>query len=204
MTSTPTIAGLSVDELRSAVGVRYGRVATHPSEGFNFPVGRAFAEAIGYPPEILDGLPASASQSFAGVAYLPGWIAAKPEATVVDLGCGAGLDSLIVAQRLADEGELLAVDYSTEMAALVRANARAAGLANVRVLHSAAEQLPLETASTDIVIANGIFNLSPEKERIVSEIARILKPGGNMTAAEIILTEDIPAAERATLDDWFR
>lgn len=204
MTSTRTIADLNVDELRNAVVARYGRVATHPGEGFNFPVGRDFAEAIGYPPEVLDDLPASASQSFAGVAYLPDWVATQPDATVVDLGCGAGLDALIVASRLSDDGQLVGVDYSAEMAALARKNATAAGRSNMRVVEAEVEQLPLADASVDVVIANGIFNLSPEKERVVSEIARILKPGGIMTAAEIVLTEDIPAEERGTLDDWFR
>ena len=204
MTSTRTIANLSVDELRSAVVARYGRVATHPGEGFNFPVGRAFAEAVGYPSEMLDSLPASASQSFAGVAYLPGWVVVESNATIVDLGCGAGLDSLIVASRLRGDGQLISVDYSADMAALARVNAQASGSSNVRVVEAAVEQLPIEEASVDVVIANGIFNLSPEKERVVNEIARILKPGGAMTAAEIVLTEDIPAEERATLDDWFR
>lgn len=198
------LADLSAEDLRAAVGERYGKVASEPDGSFNFPVGRAFAEAIGYPADFLDRLPQTASASFAGVAGLPAWLDLKPGMTVVDLGCGAGLDTLMAADRVGPKGRVIGVDISSEMAALARDNAAEAGFANVEVIESPVEQLPLGSASVDAVIANGIVNLAPEKERLVAEVARVLKPGGAMTAAEIVLTEDIPGSQRATLDDWFR
>lgn len=198
------LAELSSEELRSAVGERYGEVATSPRGSFNFPVGRAFAEAVGYPPDLLDRLPDTVSASFAGVAGLPVWLSLKPGMTVVDLGCGAGLDTLVAAGQVGRDGRVIGVDVSAEMAALARRNVAAAGFTNVEIVESPVEQLPLAGASVDAVIANGIVNLSPEKERLVAEVARVLRPGGTMTAAEIVLTEDIPRSQRATLDDWFR
>lgn len=198
------LADISAEDLRAAVGERYGEVASEPDGSFNFPVGRAFAEAIGYPADLLDRLPETASASFAGVAGLPLWLDLKPGMTVVDLGCGAGLDSLMAVEQVGPRGRVIGVDVSSEMAALARRNAATAGFANVEIIESPVERLPLADASVDAVIANGIVNLSPEKERLVAEVARILKPGRAMTAAEIVLSEDIPRSQRATLDDWFR
>ncbi|MEA2594390.1 MAG: arsenite methyltransferase [Thermomicrobiales bacterium] len=197
------IQNLAPDELRRAVAERYGQVARQPTGAFNFPVGRAFAGAIGYPPHLLDALPTAAA-SFAGVAYLPAWTALAPGETVVDLGCGAGLDTLIVAQTVGPGGRVHAVDVSAEMVELAQANARAAGLENVVAHHAPVEALPLPDAAADVAIANGVFNLAPEKERAAGEVFRVLKPGGRLVGAEIVLTEDVPRAARATLDDWFR
>lgn len=195
---------LPAAELRAAVAQRYGRVATCPETPAGFPVGRAFAEAVGYPAELLDTLPAAASASFAGVAALPRWLALAAGMTVVDLGCGAGLDTLIAARQVGPAGRVIGIDASTDMAQLARRNAEAVAATNVTILTAPVEETPLEDGLADAIIANGIVNLSPEKERLVGEIARLLKPGGALTAAEIVLREEIPLSERATLEDWFR
>lgn len=198
------LSELAVDELRSAVGERYGQVATDPAGEFNFPVGREFAEAIGYPTETLDALPAAASRSFAGVAYYHPWANLSPGEFVLDLGCGAGLDMLMEAQAVGETGRVCGIDVAEPMVALARKIAAEDGLTNVAVIQSPVEHLPLEGASFDVVTANGIINLAPEKEQLAGEISRVLRPGGRFVAAEIVLREDVPASERATLDDWFR
>ena len=204
MTQAQQVANRTADELRRAVADRYGAVALCPTAGFPFPVGRAFAAAVGYPADVLDSLPAAAVASFTGVTYLPAWTGLKTGEVVVDLGCGAGVDALIAARSVGPDGRVHAVDLTREMAELARANARAAGLPNVDVHRAAVEALPLADAVADVVTANGVFNLAPEKERAIAEAFRALKPGGRLVAAEIVLTRDVPWAERSTLDDWFR
>src|SRR5687767_13379511 len=133
MMGTSQISDLTAEELRQAVAARYGQVACDPSGPFTFPVGRAFAEAFGYPPATLDALPAAAIASFAGVTNLPLWTAFTPGEVVVDLGCGAGLDTLIASRTVGETGHVHAIDLSEAMVELARANAREAGLANVEV-----------------------------------------------------------------------
>jgi arsenite methyltransferase len=202
--TAPLIAELTPEQIRTAVVDRYGHVATDPTGSFNFPVGRTFAEAVGYPAATLDSLPDEASRSFAGVTYYHGRTNLQPGETVLDLGCGAGMDMLIAARAVGTTGKVIAVDYSEEMATLARANAKRAGVANVAVHHAPIERLPVADATIDVAQANGVFNLSAAKEQAVSEVYRALKPGGRLIAAEIALTRDVPAAERATLQDWFR
>jgi arsenite methyltransferase len=204
MNHSEPISTLSPDDIRNAVADRYGQVAAQPDGPFNFPVGRAFAVAIGYPAGLLTTLPAAAVDSFAGVTYAHDRTALQPGETVLDLGCGGGMDALIAARVVGPAGRVLAVDYSAPMVALARDNARAAGVANLRVEHAAIEELPFATASVDVVQANGVFNLSPEKERALAETWRVLRPGGRLMAAEIVLQHTIDDSERATLDDWFR
>ncbi len=204
MIESPRGMGLAPDDLRQAVAARYGQVALHPTGTFTFPVGRAFAEAVGYPSAILDALPATASASFAGVTYLPAWSDVGCGEVVVDLGCGAGLDTLIAARAVGPDGGVHAVDFSEEMVALARANVLATGFRNVSSHHAPVEELPLANDVADVVVANGVFNLSPAKEQAISEAHRVLKPGGRLVGAEIVLTQDLPRSARDTLEDWFR
>ena len=211
MGTSPRLASMSPQTIRDAVADRYGQVATDPTGDFNFPVGRDFALAIGYPQALLDALPAAASRSFAGVTCYHGRLsahhgrtAAQPGETVLDLGCGAGLDAILAARAVGPAGQVIAVDNAPAMVALARDNAAAAGATNLRVEEAAIEALPLADASVDMVQSNGVFNLSPEKDRAVAEVWRVLKPGGRLIAAEIALHEAIADADRATLQDWFR
>jgi arsenite methyltransferase len=204
MTSSPPTLALDPVVLRDAVAARYGSVAVDPTATFPFSVGRTYAEAVGYPPAVLDALPPSAVDAFTGVTYLPGWMELVPGQRVVDLGCGAGVDTLIAAERVGQDGLVEAIDLAPEMVKLTRRNVQTAGAPNVTVQHGAVEALPLPDAVADVVMANGVFNLAPDKERALAEALRVLKPGGCFMAAEIVLTRDVPFAERNTLDDWFR
>lgn len=204
MTPPPRLTDVTPEGIRSAVADRYGDVATHPAGRFTFPVGRDFAEAIGYPPDELDAVPPPAVASFAGVTHLARWTDVARGEIVVDLGAGAGLDTLIAARRVGAEGTVHAVDLSDKMVRLARANAEAAGLRNVQVHQAPVEDVPLSNALADVVIANGVLNLAPEKEQAVAEAYRMLKPGGRYVGAEIVLAQALSDAERSSLEDWFR
>jgi len=198
------LSDLTPDDIRAAVAERYGGVAADPAGSHGFPVGRAFAEAVGYSADELDWLPEAASASFAGIAAPLAWAELGVGERVVDLGCGAGMDTLLAARAVGPDGRATGVDLSPEMAALARANAAAAGLENVEIVEAPVEVLPLADASADVVLANGVFNLAPGKAEAMREAFRVLRPGGRLVGAEIVLTEDIPRAERNSLDDWFR
>lgn len=202
--AAPMIADLNAEEIRAAVAARYGQVATDPEAAYNFPVGRAFAAAIGYPAATLDRLPPAASRSFAGVTYLHERTRLAPGETVLDVGSGAGLDLLIAAAAVAPGGRVIGVDDAAEMVALARDNAARVGAANVTVCRAPIEALPVPEDAVDVVEANGVFNLSAAKERAAAEAYRVLRPGGRLIAAEIALQQEIAADERASLHDWFR
>lgn len=204
MSPASLLATLTPEEIREAVGDRYGLVATDPGGSFNFPVGRDFALAVGYPPETLAALPEAASRSFAGVTHYHERTALRPGETILDLGCGAGLDAILAARAVGPTGRVIAVDSSGPMVALAAANAARAGATNLAVERATVEALPLADRSVDVAQANGVFNLSPEKERAIGEVWRVLKPGGRLIAAEIALHEAVADADRATLQDWFR
>jgi arsenite methyltransferase len=204
MTESTCLSDLSPDDLRQAVADRYGKVALDPEASFGFPVGRDFAISVGYDPAGLDALPAAASASFAGVTALARRANAQPGQRVVDLGCGAGLDTLISARAVGPDGTVTGIDLSAEMAALARENAALAGLDNVEIVVAPVEALPLPDGSADLVTANGVFNLAPGKAEAIFEAARVLVPGGRLVGAEIVLSEDIPREQRNTVQDWFK
>jgi len=190
--------------LRSAVRERYDAVATNPEGSFNFRVGRDFALALGYPAVVLDQLPAETVKRFTGVATPVFQAAIEAGERVLDLGCGAGLDSAVAARAVGPSGSVLAIDFAGGM---VRQTARMAAqlaLNHVRVIQAEAEHLPLATASIDCVLVNGLFNLAPDKRAVLEEVARVVTPGGRLVAAETVLTQPLEEDEVGGLEDWFR
>jgi SAM-dependent methyltransferase len=192
------------DEIKCAVAERYGQVAATPGEKFNFPVGRKFAESVGYPPELLDRLPQGMWESFTGAGNPQLFVDARPGETLLDLGCGAGLDLYLYAQKIGPTGKLLGLDLAQPMLDKARHNLAAAGVFNVEWLHAAADKIPLPDNSVDLVTANGIYNLSPDKDAVMREVARVLKPGGRTVFAEIVLKSELPQEIRREITDWFR
>jgi len=197
------VSSTSVSSLREGVQEAYSRAAEHPREDHPFPVGRNFAENVGYPANLLRRLPAVSVQVFAGVSNLSILAEIPQGTTVLDLGCGGGLDSIIAARRTGTQGQVFGVDFSPAMLKCAKQGLLEAGVNNVRVYSADAERLPIEDNSVDVALANGIFNLNPQRSRIFSELARVVKPGGSVYAAELILRE-APAEEvQATATNWF-
>jgi arsenite methyltransferase len=190
-------------QLREGVWQAYSTVAEQPEAEHPFAVGRAFAERLGYPTETLNSLPHASVEAFTGVSNVAIFADILEGATVLDLGCGAGLDSLIAAQRVGPYGKVIGVDFSEAMLTRARQSAVEAGISNVEFRCGDAEALPLETRSIDVALVNGIFNLNPAREAIFRELARVVRPGGAVYAAEMILREPLPEAEQNDLDNWF-
>jgi len=197
-------AGFSAEELRAAVAQCYSDVAARPDGAYPFRVGRAFALALGYPAEVLDQVPATAIEAFTGVSCPPLRARIDPGETVVDLGCGAGLDVLLLARAVGREATVIGVDSSRTMVERAQRGIALAGVTNARVIEARADDTGLPSGFADCVIANGILNLSVDKQAIVQEIARVLKPDGRFFLTEITLTEALPADSVKELDDWFR
>src|SRR5712671_6110320 len=169
---------LDTQVLRAEVSKVYSRVATDPDGDFHFHRGSAYAaECLGYNPAELAALPAECTASFAGIANPHTIAPILPGETVLDIGCGAGMDLLLAARRIGPKGRAIGVDMTPAMAEKTRACARSAGLDNLEARLGDALQLPVDDASIDVVISNGVINLVPDKEKAYAEIFRVLKPG---------------------------
>ena len=190
------------DIILTAVERMYTDVATLPDQEFHFPTGRRACELVGYPARDLDPLPARALESFAGVGYPFAADVIRPGDTVLDIGSGSGTDALIAARLVGPDGEVLALDMTAAMREKLRENAREAGLENVRVLDGDAESLPLPDASVDVVTSNGVLNLVPDKQAAISEIGRVLRPGGRVQIADIVVGTEPSEACRSQPELW--
>ena len=195
---------MSGADIKRAVKDKYSQVALTPSAKFNFPVGRKFAESVGYPAEMLDALPPSMSESFTGAGNPQPYADPKPGETVLDLGCGAGLDLYFYANAVGDGGKVHGLDISKAMIEKTRRNLESAGIRNVAFLNAPADAIPMSDQSVDLVTANGIYNLSPDKDAVMREVYRVLKAGGRTVFAEIVLKSPLPEEIRKNIDDWFR
>jgi arsenite methyltransferase len=196
--------GLTADAVRAAVRDRYSEVGADPSQSFTFPVGRQFAEAVGYPVDLLECLPPGATGAFAGVACPVPHAALTTGETVLDLGCGGGLDSLYAGTRVGPSGHVVGIDFAPAMIARAQQSLVDAGMPWVEARLSDGSCLPLSDSSVDAALVNGIFNLNPDKQALLAEVHRVLKPGGRLVGAEIILTAPLPPEAGHSLDDWFR
>jgi SAM-dependent methyltransferase len=190
-------------KIREGVRRAYSAAADRPEDEHPFPVGRAFAERLGYPAGLLESLPSASVAAFAGVSNVAILADLPPGAAVLDLGCGAGLDALIAAERVGLGGSVVGVDFSDSMLARARRGAAEAGRGNVEFRWGEAESLPLEDRSVDVALINGIFNLNPARDAIFRELTRVLRPGGAVFAAELILREPLPPEEQADPSNWF-
>jgi len=199
---TETFAPVDVERLRSEVKLKYRDVATNPERGFHFHVGRPLAEMLDYPMDVVDALPPRVVESFAGVNNPFSMGELRPGESVLDIGSGAGFDSLLAAQMVGPEGHVTGVDMTPEMRDKARANASLVGLGNVEFVDGLAENLPLPDASVDVVISNGAINLCPDKLAVYREIARVLKPGGRLQIADVVVQKPLPDDAVADIDLW--
>jgi SAM-dependent methyltransferase len=189
--------------LRELVRDAYSAAARDPASRHPFPVGRTFAESIGYPSDVLDSIPASAIEGFAGVSNVALFADIPTGVVVLDVGCGAGLDALIAARRTGPSGRVVGVDFSAIMLERAGHAAATAGLTNLELRQADAERLPVSDGSIDVALVNGIFNLNTDRASIFRELARAVRPGGHVFCAELILTEPLPADEAACPTNWF-
>jgi len=194
---------LDTRKLREEIQCIYARVATDPSGEFHFHRGPDYAaEFLRYDRGALAQLPPESTASFAGVAN-PHRIAPIEEgSTVVDIGCGAGMDLLLAARSVGPRGHAIGVDMTEAMAEKARASARAAGLENVEIRLGDAMSLPLDDSSVDVVISNGVLNLTSDKSIAFGEVFRILKPGGRFLYADIIVATELSESIRKDIDLW--
>jgi arsenite methyltransferase len=196
-----TAIPVDVDVLRDEIQKTYTGVSTRPEEEFIFPTGRPWAEDLGYPPELAN-VPEASVESFAGVAnhFVLGGI--EEGATVLDLGCGAGTDLLIAAQMVGPQGRAIGIDMTPSMLDRARQSAHEMGLENVELHEGLIEKLPLEDASVDVVISNGVIDLVPDKDVVLAEIDRVLRPGGRLQIADVIIHKEVSEDARKRIDLW--
>ena len=194
---------LVAEDIREAVRHAYSKAAEAPEENHPFPVGRAFAESVGYPGKLLESLPSVAVDAFAGVSNVAIFAEITAGDHVLDLGCGAGLDSLIAATRVGPTGRVAGIEFSASMIARARQAAEIHGAANIHFVGSSAENLPMPADSLDVAIINGIFNLNPARDAIFRELARVIRKGGSVFVAELILREPLPPEAVMDPSNWF-
>jgi arsenite methyltransferase len=193
--------GLDIGLLKSEIKKTYASVSAQPEADFIFPTGRAWAEDLGYPEE-LAAVPETAVESFAGVANP--WALGRLERgeRVLDLGCGAGTDTLVAAQMVGPEGRVTGIDMTPEMLAKARAAAGELGAGNVELVEAEAERLPFPDASFDVVISNGVIDLIPDKDAVFAELERVLRPGGRIQIADVTIQQPVSEQGRRKIDLW--
>ncbi|CAN5819917.1 hypothetical protein BH24CHL4_BH24CHL4_14460 [soil metagenome] len=193
---------LDVTQLRSAIQVEYADVAAFPLKGFHFHTGRLLADRLGYPADRVASLPDSVVESFAGVGNPFAWGDLHEGEAVVDLGSGAGLDSLLAAQMVGPSGMVVGVDMTPDMVEKSTRNAASLGLSNAAFQKGFLEALPLPDASADVVISNGVINLCPDKAQVLSEAFRVLRPGGRMQVSDIVVSKPVDDEGKADIALW--
>jgi SAM-dependent methyltransferase len=196
------VAGLNVDALRHAIREEYAAVAAEPERGFHFHTGRPLARILGYADEWLAGIPEPTLASFAGTGNPFSLGALRAGERIVDVGCGAGIDSLIASKMVGPAGRVVGVDMTPQMLEKARASAAAMGTTTVDFRQGYAEELPVPDAWADVVISNGVMNLFPDKAAGLREMARVLRPGGRLQVGDILVEKPVPEGAKRNIDLW--
>jgi arsenite methyltransferase len=190
------------DGLRRAIQQEYTIVAEEPDRGFHFHTGRPLARILGYDDAWLEGIPEPTIASFAGTGSPFRLGAIRPGEHVVDVGSGGGIDSLIASKMVGAEGRVIGVDMTPAMLAKARASAAVMGATNAEFREGYAESLPVDDGWADVVISNGVMNLFPDKPAVLREMARVLRPGGRLQIADILVDRPVPVGARCNIDLW--
>ena len=193
---------IDTDILRRAIKDEYKEVAENPGKGFHFHTGRRLTEIVGYKDEWLKGVSELAVASFAGTGnpFAMGELAAGER--VVDVGSGGGIDSLIAAQMIGPTGKVLGIDMTPEMLENARAAAAESGIDNVEFREAYIEELPVPDGWADVVISNGVLNLTPDKQKALGEMFRVLRSGGRLQIADILVDREVPEGAKRKIDLW--
>ncbi|AGA31853.1 SAM-dependent methyltransferase (UbiE-like) [Thioalkalivibrio nitratireducens DSM 14787] len=194
---------LDRERLKKEIRATYGRVAEEPDGDFHFHRGPDYAATLlGYDRAELDELPDFVTAPFAGVGN-PFRAAALPSgARVIDLGSGSGMDCLLAARQVGPRGEVIGFDFTDAMLRTARTGAATVGIDHARFERADIAELPLEDASVDVAISNGVINLSPEKDRVFAELYRVLRPGGRVQFSDIVIEAELSAAARNDIELW--
>jgi len=202
VTVAPPVPNVDVDELRGEIQKEYASVAENPDKGFHFHTGRKLAGILGYSPSLLEGIPEAAIESFAGTGnpFSLGEIAEGEK--VVDLGSGAGIDSLIAGKLAGHTGQVIGIDMTPEMIGKARLAAAAAGMGHVEFRQGFIESLPVEDGWADVIISNGVVNLAPDKVGLFREMNRALRPGGRLQIGDIMVQKAVPDGAKQNIDLW--
>ncbi|WP_407280806.1 methyltransferase domain-containing protein [Aromatoleum evansii] len=196
------IAGLRKEQIFEAVQQMYTDVANQPQRRFHFPTGRAACLFVGYPESWLERVPDTAQESFAGVGFPFAADVIRRGNRVLDVGSGSGTDTLIAAGLVGTDGRVLALDMTQAMIDKLRANATLAGAGNVEPIEGNAEAIPIPDACVDVVTSNGVLNLVPDKPRAFAELHRVLRPGGWVQLADIVVSQPIGEKSRSNPRLW--
>lgn len=196
------IEGLDVEVLREAIRTEYDQVASDPGQGFHFHTGRRLARLLGYEDAWLDGVPEGTIAAFAGTGNPFSLGALGAGERVVDVGCGAGIDSLIAARMVGPDGAVVGIDMTPAMLERARASAAEGGFTNVQFHGGLAESLPVADGWADVVISNGVLNLFPDKLAGLREMARVLKPGGRLQIGDILVQKSVGDKAKRDINLW--
>jgi SAM-dependent methyltransferase len=190
------------EEIQRAVRAKYAEISCSAAGRFRYPTGRAGAIALGYDLSMLSDLPDDVLDTFCGVGNPLALESIHSGEKVLDIGCGAGLDMILASRLVGPSGRVCGIDLTPEMVEKARANFVRAGVNNANAVVAGSEAIPYDNDTFDVVISNGVLNLSPLKERSFREIFRVLKPGGRLRFADIVLKEDLPAELANSLEAW--
>ena len=190
------------EQIKSEIKQRFVKLALSPQKEQRFPVGPASAKRLGYDAAEIDTLPLPVTESFAGVGNPLALGELRTGQTVLDLGSGAGLDSILAARRISSIGKVIGVDFASEMVEKAERNAKALGVTNVEFRQGEADALPVEDGTVDVVLSNGVFNLCLDKPKVLAEAFRVLRPGGRIQMADIFLEDGVTPEEVARKGTW--
>lgn len=198
----PRPVDVDTETLRKAIRNEYKEVAEDPGKGFHFHTGRRLTKIVGYKDEWFKGVSERAIESFAGTGnpFAMGELPAGER--VVDVGSGGGIDSLIAARMVGPTGEVVGVDMTPAMLEKARAAAAESGIDNVEFREAYMEELPVPDGWADVVISNGVLNLTPDKQKTVGEMFRVLRPGGRLQIGDILVSREVPEGAKKKIDLW--
>jgi SAM-dependent methyltransferase len=200
----PELTNDDKKRIEQSIRQKYAEFSANPEGKFTYPTGRAGLEGLNYDPRVIRELPENVMATYCGVGNPFALGPINSGETVLDMGCGAGVDTFVAAKMVGTEGKVIGIDMTPEMLARASKNLQETSLQNVSFHEASAEDLPFPDESFEVVISNGVFNLIPDKARALGEVFRVLKPHGRMMIADQILTGVLPADIKARIESWFR
>lgn len=192
------------DKIAASIRQKYSEVAKSPEGQFQYPTGRKSLAALNYDKSLIDRLPDAVASSYCGVGNPFSIGKVNPGEHVLDVGCGAGVDTILAAMMVGPNGSAVGVDMVPEMIDRAESNLKMTGIDHARYQAAAGENLPFPDERFDVVISNGVINLIPDKERVLTEIHRVLKPAGRLMVADQIAAGSVQRDFEARLESWFQ